>query len=425
MINPTSLEAVAAARLDDHFVRPRYDGFGFAQLPQTVRRVLLRDQGPGVSFGSRTDLDQQYDTVILFFVDAFGWRFFAEFAEHHPFLRRIVDEGAVSKLTSQFPSTTAAHVTTMHTGLPVGQSGVYEWFYYEPRLDALIAPLLFSYAGDHERDRLVPTGVAPSELFPTETLYQELAGHGVHSYVFQYQAYAHSPYTRVVTAGATIVPYRTLPEAIVNLHQLLAVQQERSYYFLYYDSIDAICHLYGPESPHTRAEILAFLDIMERIFHANFAERRRSSLLLVTADHGQTSIDPATTIYLNRALPRLQALLKTNRLGRPLVPAGSNRDMFLHVREDRLDEAQGMLQEHLAGKAEVRRVRDLVEDNFFGVAPPSQTFLARVGDLVILPYRHESVWWYEQGRFENVFRGNHGGLTGDEMETMVLARRYA
>ena len=53
----------------------------------------------------------------------------------------------VEKLTAQFPSTTAAQITTIHTGQTVGEHGLFEWNYYEPVLDAVIAPLLFSFAG--------------------------------------------------------------------------------------------------------------------------------------------------------------------------------------------------------------------------------------------------------------------------------------
>src|SRR5919199_2269707 len=185
MINSESVAAVGDARLNAHFLRPLYDTYGFSRLPQTIRALLVDGVEPGISFGPRQDLYQEYDSVILFFIDAFGWRFFQQFADSHPFLRRIVDEGLVCKLTSQFPSTTAAHVTAIHTGLPVGQSGVYEWFYYEPQLDQIIAPLLFSFAGDPSRATLAPTGVDPRSLFPSSRLYPALQEQGVTSYVLQ------------------------------------------------------------------------------------------------------------------------------------------------------------------------------------------------------------------------------------------------
>jgi hypothetical protein len=419
MIDSESLARVAGAQWGEHFIRPIYDDYGFAQIPRTVRSLLLAQDAGGVPLGRNADLYGAYDQVILFFVDAFGWRFFEQFADH-PFLRRIRDEGFVSKLTSQFPSTTAAHVTTIHTGLPVGQSGVYEWYYYEPLLDALIAPLLFSYAGDGARDTLAPTGITGAELFPTQTIYRDLAEHGVQSFVFQDHHYALSPYTTVVSSGATVVPYRSLPEAIVNLAELRDQQRGKAYFFLYYASIDTICHLYGPESPQIQAEIETFLDVMERLLLKQLTRRGRRTLFLMTADHGQTAIDPATTVYLNRSLPELTPLMKTDRAGQPLVPAGSSRDLFLHIEDERLDEAQARLEAHFAGKAEIHRVGDLIEEGFFGPGAPSETFLGRVGDLVILPYAGESVWWYQQGKFEQNFRGSHGGLTRDEMETSLL-----
>jgi predicted AlkP superfamily pyrophosphatase or phosphodiesterase len=423
MINDESLAAVAAARVNDQFLHPRYDAYGFAAMPQTLRRLLLDAKAGGVSFGPRHDLYQAYDTVILVFVDAFGWRFFEPWADH-PFLQRIVHDGVVTKLTSQFPSTTAAHVTTIHTGLPVAQSGMYEWFFYEPQLDAIIAPLLFSFAGDTERDTLAQTGIAPAALYPQHTLYHEFRSHGVRSWVFQPLSFADSPFSRTVTNGATMVPYRTVPEALVNLARLITQQQERAYYFLYTDTVDTICHRYGPESAQVAAEIGTLLDTLERVLHPALAQAHGRTLLLLTADHGQTAIDPHTTVYLNRSLPQIGSWLKTSRAGKPLVPAGSSRDLFLHIKNDYVDEAHAALEAHLRGKADVRRVGDLINDHYFGPSPVSSVFHKRVGDLVVLPHRNESVWWYEQDRLEQVFRGNHGGLSGDEMETLLGALPY-
>ncbi len=99
MINDASLQAVAAAHMNQHFVRPRYDEFGFAALPQTLRRLLLHDTHEGVSFGPRHDLYDHYDTVILFFVDAFGWRFFEQSASMRHWKDRVLTSSECSPRT--------------------------------------------------------------------------------------------------------------------------------------------------------------------------------------------------------------------------------------------------------------------------------------------------------------------------------------
>ena len=94
--------------------------------------------------------------------------------------------------------------------------------------------------------------------------------------------------------------------------------------------------------------------------------------------------------------------------------------MFLHVKEERIDEAVVLLQKHLADIAEVYYTEQLVAQHFFGSSEPSKEFLARVGNVVILPHQHETVWWYEEGKFDMHFKGHHGGLTPEEMEIPLL-----
>ena len=393
--------------MNPNFVKPRYDNGGFASLPARIQQVFKEDK---------------VKTLLFFFLDGFGWRFYQEYKEH-PFFVKLAKYGSVEKLTSQFPSTTAAHVTTWHTGLPVGESGVFEWQYYEPKLDAIFAPFLYSFAGTSERSTAEYSGVLPSQLYPTETIYGALSALGVETHFYQHRAFTPSPYSDTVMAGSKMHGYKTLPEAMVNLRILLKKPRQPRYIGFYFGDVDSIMHQYGPVSPQARAEIESMLDTLLRQFLLPLKEHPRGeTLFLLTADHGHVEVDPATTIYINRdpAFLGVEKFLKSNQAGDKLVPAGSPRDFFLYIKDDLLDEAQVFLQSRLEGVADVVKVEELIELGYFG-EKISDTFLSRVGNLVILPYRYQSVWWYEEEKFEQKFYGHHGGLTPQEMEIPLIS----
>jgi hypothetical protein len=396
--------------MNPSFIKPRYDSGGFASLPASIQSIF---QG-GKPFPQFQD---DYDNVILLFIDGFGWRHFEKFGEH-PFLDRFTHSGSVEKLTSQFPSTTSGHVTCIHTGQNVGQSGIFEWNYYEPLLDAMIVPLLFSFSGTAERDELKATGINPKLLYPSATLYQKLNPLGVASTIFQHREYTPSTYSNIVFDGAHARGYKSLPETVLNLSLAVNSAQGKNYFFLYYDRIDSVSHDYGPGSIQVEAEVDMFLYVMEKYFIKKIAPKNKT-LLLMTADHGQTEVDPATTVYINQAFPGIEKAIKTNRKGDLLVPGGSCRDQFLYIKDELLDETQLLLAQGLAGKADVVKTEQLIADGYFG-PQVSETLRAHIGNLLILPYRYESVWWYQKGRFEQKFYGHHGGLTPQEMEIPLL-----
>ncbi len=423
MLNTHAIQARRSAYFHGDFVQPLYETYNFVQLPQTIQSLLTgvgQNHIPDAAFAGLRD---RYDSVILLYVDAFGWRFFEQFKDRHPALQHIMQHGVASRMTSQFPSTTAAHTTAIHTGLPPGQSGVYEWYIYEPGVDAIIAPLLFSFAGESQREQLKQVGFAPSALFPTKTIYQALRRRGVASHIYQRSDIAFtSPGTVLFSGASSTFAYATLTEAFVNISRRLPLQTQPTYYFVYYSPIDTICHEYGPQSAEVEAEIDTFLTTLQRQLLDRVAGKQRQRvLLLVTSDHGQVEVDPKTTLYINQELPGFRKYIALNQSGKPLVPAGSPRDLFLHIRPDMLDEAHQKLSTHLDGKAIVLRTSELIAQGYFGPQPVSEAFLSRVANLCVLPFKGESVYWYVKGKYEQRYYGHHGGLTPDEMEIPLLA----
>ncbi|HSW72452.1 MAG TPA: hypothetical protein VLG44_03475 [Chlamydiales bacterium] len=138
------------------------------------------------------------------------------------------------------------------------------------------------------------------------------------------------------------------------------------------------------------------------------------------ADHGLITVHPEKTFYLNQEIPQIKKNFLIGADQKPLAPAGSCRDFFLHIQDEKLHETKEILDKFLSEKAEVYFTHDLIKEGLFGNKGTTQAFLNRVGNLVILPKRSEAVWWYEKNRFAQGFLASHGGLTKEEMETIFL-----
>ena len=391
-------------------VRPAYGGRCFADIPGAVVRLLTGDGEGGLDPDVLGDLDRRWPRVALVLVDAFGWSC-AERHADHPFLRRVVAEGRLARLTSQFPSTTSAHMTTLHTGLPVGETGIYEWFQLEPALDRVIAPLLFSYAGDDERETLRASDLDPGTLYPATTVYERLATLGVVSTAVQHAAIADTTFSRATLRGATVRPFGDGAGWAPRVAGALREPGGPAYVVAYVDDVDATGHVDGPASDAHVAAATGVLDTLETLARALPADGE--TLLLVTADHGQMQVDPETTVFVNEAWPEIVDHLRRGADGRPLAPAGSARDLFLHVLPGRVDEVVSHLQGLLGDLASVRPTAELVASGHLGRAGPR--LRERIGDVLVLPGPGATVWWREAGRFDMRFRGHHGGLSPAEM----------
>ena len=350
----------------------------FAVIPDEIRRR--------VAAGER---------VALIMLDGLGAELLARH-EHHPFVRRL----RFTPLRSQFPSTTTAHVTTVHYGLPVHEHGLYEWNIFEPSLGEMICPLMFDVAGGHQLDGLAGR-LDPAALAPGPTLYETL---GRRSLVVQPHHIGGSQYTAMATRGADHAVFGALTDGVRLLVDALDARRGHAYGFLYWDRIDAAGHEHGPDSLQFGDAARAALDALELALGAGQAPSNLTVLLC--ADHGQVSVSPDRVDYLDELWPQLPGLLSQPR------PAGSSRDAFLHVLPGEQAAVIDGLRERIEDRARVLGAAELFDE----IGPRLRE---RLGDVAVLPAAGRQVWLRSAAAGEQWFRGHHGGFEDLEAFTYL------
>jgi len=210
----------------------------------------------------------------------------------------------------------------------------------------------------------------------------------------------------MATRGAAVRGFDELAEGLQTLTDTLCGSEEHRYAFLYWDAIDRAGHIFGPGSQEfhdaSRAALDALWDGLGQL---------RDATVLITADHGQADVSPERLDYLDDLWPELPSLLSQPR------PAGSSRDVFLHVREGFAETVINQLALRLGDRADVISATEL----FDHVGP---RLAERLGDVAVLPSAGRQVWLRQAAANEQWFRGHHGGLdtveTGTYLAQLIL-----
>lgn len=422
MLNQKSIQIVDSNSFKERYVKPAYDSYCFSNIPGTVIKLF-----GGESYQTLPDEalpeKKDYQKVFVLFLDAFGWELFDRNKDRFPFLRRFLDQGVVSKLTSQFPSTTAVHVTSMHTGLPGWVHGIPEYRYYDPIVDDIIEPLNFSIAGEKGVGTLDKLGVNPETIYPTTTIYSKLNSLGVQTHLLAESGFINAPYNKVVTAGATNVPYKTTTEGLIQLDKAIraADNENKQYYYLYFDQLDKMCHTHGTNSPEVDAEIDALMYVLEKYFYEQIFSKQEDALLMLIADHGQVNLNKEKAVYLNQRLPEISNYMRKNKNGKLLMPGGACRIMFIYPEPEHKEKVKELLGNSLSDIADVFTVDDLIAEKILLDVDGNDFYKQRLPSIFIQPHEDAAIWWYEEGKFEINKIGNHGGLAMPEMEIPFLA----
>jgi len=375
MIINDHLQDIESRLGDDHFVRPDYSKYSFAQIPSLVE-ILLSTKKDDHPFSDMvlSRVNSKPQNVVLLMIDGFGYNQWLKYGEQLPFLNRVLDKGNLMPLTSLFPSTTAASVNTICSGLTPQEHGLIEWHLYMEELDEIIYTLPFMGIDEKKPDSLLQRNVDSSILFNGNTIYSCLNDHGVKSYALLRDAYSNSAYSSVSQVGAKVIPYLSASDMIVRLRQQLAQANQQSYFYVYFDGIDHMSHEYEPRSE----EYLAELNGLTHLLQTELLDKvdktvAENTVLLITADHGHAVMKPEETIYLNQWPEVTEALAKSSA-EKIIYPWGNTRDVFLKAADDKVDWLASFLSEKLEGKAQVLKTQEEADKGLFGIGQEHPQF---------------------------------------------------
>jgi predicted AlkP superfamily pyrophosphatase or phosphodiesterase len=401
-------------------LRPDYSGYCLSNVPSTILSLFgINQTRPTLPRDTLGEIDSSsVENVILLLCDGLGFKEWKR-QSGEGFFGSMSKKGRVRQITTVFPSTTAAALTTVSTGLTPQEHGLPEWFVYMEELGEVIATLSFSRVHDSGRDTL--KGVFnPRALFDGRTIFHRLGDEGIKSTSITSRALARTAYTTISRAGSDVHAYNTASDLAVSLRRLVERSRGQSLFYVYWPYVDTIEHIYGPNTGEAEVEASLISHALQKGFLSKLERgTAKKTLMIVTADHGQLKVEPEKTLYLNTFGKLLRVLEKTPS-GARVPPWGSARDAYLRVEDAEVGRTKEYLEKKLDGIASVLTTEDAIRQGIFGINTPNRKFVRRVGNLMILPHSNKTVWYRYRRKDSLALRGHHGGLSRDEM-TIPLA----
>jgi predicted AlkP superfamily pyrophosphatase or phosphodiesterase len=344
------------------------------------------------------------ETIVLLIIDGLGYNFLDEHGRDS-----FLFENLRGKITSVFPTTTAAAMTTIYSGIAPQNHGVPAWFTYLREIGMVSVILPFKTRGfrnfDYEKNN-----IKPSDIFLFKSLFQHLR-HDYYSILPK--AIKGSAYSNYVMEGSTQIGYEDLDDFLKKILSTVhrKSEQKKKYILAYWTKFDAISHDEGIQS-QSALDHFRELDKKLASFSSKLKNKDTNIRLIITADHGLIDTTPEHTIWL-KDHPKLNETLTIPVCGEPRAP-------FFYVRPSKVNDFENYIRTHLNHAGELIKGETLIKENYYGLYEPNKRLFDRTGDYILLMKDNYILRDQLIGEIRHELVGNHGGLSIDELYVPLI-----
>ena len=340
-------------------------------------------------------LDKKYKNVVFLILDGMG--------EH--ILKKISPNGFFSQndvecLTSVYPSTTTAAITTYYAGKPPYETGWIAWSQYFKEYGRAVDMLKHreSYKGDSIAD-------ASINVFETLVNYKtifdriEEANSNIKAYEIM-PTYAEKKSKRSIRADS-------IDEVVAGI-KILCKTEDQKFIMAYSDSPDGILHKYGTDSKEAAEFILEAEDKIKKMCQ-NLGE---DTIVIISADHGHKNIEKAYTLL---DYPKIQECL--------IMPASlESRSLTFWVKENMKEIFEERFNKVFKDEFWLMTKDEFLnEKHFLGYGVKHPKIDDFIGNYVALSISSSIIrleTFLAEGK--KVKKSTHCGLTKDEMEVPLI-----
>ncbi|TFC96876.1 MULTISPECIES: alkaline phosphatase family protein [Cryobacterium] len=333
---------------------------------------------------------------VIVLADGLGVSSLRARAGHARFLNSLLTKASV--VDGVFPSTTAAGITTLTTGVAPGEHGLVG---YRVR--------------DVDRDRVVnqltgwDTDMRPETWQRSRTVFERAADAGVPGFAIGPRRYATSGFTQAALRGARYVSAESVSDRFAAARHLLDTEP-RALVYLYVPELDVAAHAHGWESDRW----LAALENLDGVAGRFAGGLKADEGLLLTADHGIIDVPAAKHVLFDT----VSALV-----GGVRHIGGDPRCLHLYLEPDlepnSADDLAAAWREIEGHRAWVFTRTEAVAADLFGTVAPE--VLPRIGDVIVAA--RKQIAYYDSREPNQSARsmvGQHGSLTDEELRVPLI-----
>ena len=345
----------------------------------------------------------KYNNIILCIIDGLGNDNIISQPKDNIFKSHLH-----TPLTTIFPSTTAAAITTYLTGLTPKEHGNLAWFMYLQEKQDVIA-ILPGKNRQHKNIRYSPKSLQfPHSIFTK--LHQSKSKKK--TYILTKKDILNSAYNKYMGKHSKEIPYKTLDGFTNKLIKIVKRNQKPKYIYAYWPEFDSLSHKHGKNHPKTKHHLkqlfTKFTNIKKQLQHTN-------TLLLITADHGQMIATESQTIHLHKH-PLLEQCLST-------YLSGEHRATFCHVYPHKRQQFEQYVKHKLQKYCTIHKPAEIL--SLFGNRISHPQTLNRLGDYILLFKKNYIIrQTIPEDKKKKPHLGHHGGLSKEEMIVPLIKMEF-
>jgi predicted AlkP superfamily pyrophosphatase or phosphodiesterase len=359
----------------DHPVLPDYAG---ACITNVMPALLERPDAPPAWLPAAALRDQ----VVLLVIDGLGW----EQLEARRSLTPTLDGLVGGPITTVAPSTTAAALTSITTGMPPGEHGLVG--YRMAVHGEVLNVLRWSTASGDARPALPPHKIQPQPAF---------LGH--RPPIVTRAEFESSAFSGAHLDGTRFNGYRTTSTLVTEVRRITRAGEP--FVYAYYEGLDKVSHEYGL-GEHYEAELVA----VDRLVADLLAAVPPGVAVVVVSDHGQVEVGEQVV-----SLP-------SDVLAHVSMQSGEGRFRWLHARPGRATALVEAATDHLGDRAWVVTRDEVLLNGWFG-PHVTEDARSRLGDVALVA--RDDVAFddpHDTGPYHLV--GRHGSMTSAEVYVPLL-----